>query len=105
MEIIYKGTMYQVPMTSPSTIDAVRLYNLSTKTKVAVTLIEKNGGAQNADGMYEYEIVIDPSISGSMPVGVYNLELISAGTGGEPIIVAYYENYAKVKESSWQPQS
>lgn len=105
MEIIYKGTLYQVPMLSPIAIDAIRLYNVSTKLSINARLYDKSGGVPNADGLYEYEMEIEPSVSGTMPVGVYNLELISAGGGGEPIIVAYYENYAKVKESSWQPQS
>ena len=102
MEIIYKGTLYQVPITSPTEIDDARLYNLSTGVVVDLDL---KGGTQNANGMYEYELEATPAESGNIPVGIYNLELVSIGASGEPIIVACYENYAKVKESSWQHQS
>lgn len=97
MEVIYKGTLYTVPIFSPSEIDGARLYNLATQTYVIATLEHLS----TEDGTYSYTLTLTPTDTASIPQGVYNLELFSTDTDGNPIIEAYYENYAKVKESSF----
>ena len=116
MEIIYKGTLYTAIVVSPTTISGARLYNLAMQVKIDTQLTWKGKCLENGEpddnGEYElYEIQISPSTtsndgvdyigSASIPQGIYNLELFSMGTGDAPIIQAYYENYAKVKESSF----
>lgn len=95
MEIIYKGTLYVAPIVSPTEISGARLYNLATQTYIDTTL------ERSSDGGYNYTMSLSPSDTASIPQGVYNLELFSTDSEGNPIIEAYYENYAKVKESSF----
>lgn len=97
MEIIYKGTLYTVPVTAPSELNGARLYNLATQTRIDAELVFK-GSTTNA---YDYTMTLTPTETASIPQGVYNLELFSNDTNGGTIIQAYYENYAKVKESSF----
>lgn len=97
MEIIYKGTLYTVPVLSPKEIDGARLYNLATQTYIETLLM---GGEKDENGMFQYAIKLTPGNTASAPQGIYNLELFSNTTDGV-IIEAYYENYAKVKESSF----
>lgn len=97
MEIIYKGTLYEVPVIAPYTIDGARLYNLATQTYITTTLTfvsEENGN-------HNYTMTLTPEETASIPQGIYNLELFSMTPSGFPTIHAYYENYAKVKESSF----
>lgn len=101
MEIIYKGTLYTVPVVSPTAIDGARLYNLATQSSIDTTLTAKNNGNANGDGFYEYDMELTPAVTASIPQGIYNLELFSRDSDNNPIIQAYYENYAKVKESSF----
>ena len=97
MEIIYKGTLYTVPVTSPTAISGARLYNLATQTHIDAELKASSSGS----GAYNYTMTISPSDTASIPQGIYNLELFSTDNENNPIIEAYYENYAKVKESSF----
>lgn len=116
MEIIYKGTLYTAPIVSPTEISGARLYNLAMQVKIDALLESKGkcleNGKLDANGKYElYEMQISPSTtsndgvdyvgSASIPQGIYNLELFSMDVDNNPIIQAYYENYAKVKESSF----
>lgn len=116
MEIIYKGTLYVAPIVSPTEISGARLYNLAMQVKIDTQLTSKGkcleNGKLDANGKYElYEMQIFPSTtsndgvdyvgSASIPQGIYNLELFSMDVDNNPIIQAYYENYAKVKESSF----
>lgn len=96
MEIIYKGTLYTVPVTSPTAISGARLYNLATQTHIDAELKASSIGS----GAYNYTMTISPSDTASIPQGIYNLELFSNTSDGV-VIAAYYENYAKVKESSF----
>lgn len=98
MEIIYKGTLYTAPVVSPTEISGARLYNLATQTYIEAELIE---GENSAVGNYNYEMKLTPTMTASIPQGIYNLELFSIDSDNNPIIQAYYENYAKVKESSF----
>ena len=100
MEVIYKGTLYTVPIVSPKPIDGARLYNLATQSYIDTTLAAKNNG-QQTNGMYEYDMTLSPTDTASIPQGIYNLELFSKDSSDQPIIEAYYEKYAKVKESSF----
>lgn len=97
MEVIYKGTLYTVPVTSPAALDGARLYNLATQTYIDATLTS----VSEESGTYNYTMSLTPEDTASIPQGVYNLELFSNNKSGDPIIQAYYENYAKVKESSF----
>ena len=116
MEIIYKGTLYTVSIVSPTAISGARLYNLAMQVKIDTQLTWKGkcleDGKPDDNGEYElYEIQIFPLTtsnngvdyvgSASIPQGIYNLELFSMDADNNPIIQAYYENYAKVKESSF----
>ena len=98
MEIIYKGTLYTAPVVSPTEISGARLYNLATQTYIVAELIE---GESSVVGNYNYEMKLTPAMTASIPQGIYNLELYSMDADNNPIIQAYYENYAKVKESSF----
>lgn len=98
MEIIYKGTLYTAPIVSPTEISGARLYNLATQTYIVAELIE---GENSAAGNYNYKMKLTPAMTASIPQGIYNLELFSVDTDNNPIVEAYYENYAKVKESSF----
>jgi hypothetical protein len=98
MEIIYKGTLYAAPVVSPTEISGARLYNLATQTYIVAEL---KGGEDGASDSYGYEMKLTPAMTASIPQGIYNLELFSMDTDNNPIIQAYYENYAKVKESSF----
>ena len=99
MITIYKGTKYEVPIESPDQLSGARLYNLATRTTIEMELDE---GA-NTDGVYLHKAEIMPANTATMPQGMYNLELYSGEEGSE-VIVAYYENYAKVTESSFTQQ-
>jgi hypothetical protein len=98
MEVIYKGTLYTAPIVSPTEISGARLYNLATQTYIVAELTE---GEDSAVGNYNYEMKLTPAMTASIPQGIYNLELFSMDVDNNPIIQAYYENYAKVKESSF----
>lgn len=99
MEIIYKGTLYAVPVVSPTAISGARLYNLATQTYIVAEL---TGGEDGAGGSYGYEMKLTPNVTASIPQGIYNLELFSIDEDGNTIIQAYRENYAKVKETSFR---
>lgn len=101
MEIIYKGTLYTAPVVSPTVISGARLYNLATQSSIAASLTPKNGNDANSEGLYEYDMELAPAVTASIPQGIYNLEMFSMDADNNPIIQAYYENYAKVKESSF----
>lgn len=98
MEIIYKGTLYKVPVVSPTEISGARLYNLATQAYIEAKL---TGGEDGASGSYGYEMELTQADTASIPQGVYNLELFSIDEDGNTIIQAYRENYAKVKETSF----
>ena len=51
-------------------------------------------------GMTEYTVSLSADKTKAMPVGIYNLEVIRAGEGGEPIMDYYKKDYAEVVESS-----
>lgn len=108
--------MYTAPIVSPTAIEGARLYNLAMQVKIDTQLTSKGkcleNGELDASGKYQlYEMQIFPSTtsdngvdyvgSASIPQGIYNLELFSMDTNNNPVIEAYYENYAKVKESSF----
>lgn len=97
MEIIYKGTLYTAPIVSPTEISGARLYNLATQTYIVAELIEED----SAVGNYNYEMKLTPAMTASIPQGIYNLELFSMDNDNNPIVEAFRENYAKVKESSF----
>jgi hypothetical protein len=101
MEIIYKGTLYTAPIVSPYAIDGAILYNLATQSRIETILTAKNDNNANSEGLYEYDMELTPAVTASIPQGIYNLELFSMDADNNPIIQAYYENYAKVKESSF----
>lgn len=124
MEIIYKGTLYTVPVISPTNITGARLYNLAMQAYVQIKLSEaeevpvtdKEGNQVfDEDGNpvinYKHTLTIYPTTTeedgvtytgtSDIPQGIYNLELFSRNSDNNPIIQAYYENYAKVKESSF----
>ena len=96
MIIIYKGTLYEVPIHTPYEITGARLYNLATRTTVHMTLSTPTV----EDGIYKYEATITAAETAKQPQGIYNLELYS-GEAGSEVIEAYYENYAKIVESSF----
>ena len=96
MITIYKGTLYQVPIQSHVEIVGARLYNLATRTTIHMIL----GNVSSEDGTFNYTATIEAEATAELPQGIYNLELYS-GKSGEEVIQAYYENYAKVKESSF----
>lgn len=123
MEIIYKGTYYEVPVISPTEISGARLYNLAMQVYVQIKLSEaeevpvtneEGNPVLDEDGNpvinYQYALTIyhttteDNGVTytgtSDIPQGIYNLELYSMSSDG-PVIQAYYENYAKVKESSF----
>jgi hypothetical protein len=97
MEVIYKGTAYMIPILSPKRIDGARLYNLATRTYIDMSL---DANPTDDPQVHGYYMSLSPSETASIPQGIYNLELYSDADGGA-IIEAYYENYAKVKESSF----
>lgn len=99
MITIYKGTLYEVPILSPTKLDGARLYNLATRTTINMDLKYES----NIDGNYSYKAEIVASNTAKMPQGIYNLELY-AGQAGSEVIASYYENYAKVTESSFTQQ-
>ena len=96
MIIIYKGTLYEVPIHTPYEINGARLYNLATRTVVNMILSEP----KVEEGVYKYTATITAAETAQQPQGIYNLELYIGETGSE-VIKAYYENYAKIKESSF----
>lgn len=96
MEIIYKGTLYEVSIHAPYEINGARLYNLATRTTVYMTLSKPT----QEDGIYKYIATINASETAKQPQGIYSLELYD-GKAGSEVIKAYYENYAKIKESSF----
>lgn len=97
MEVIYKGTLYEVPITSPVQLNGARLYNLAMQ-EVIVCAIQNE---VSVDGVWKYDMLLSPAETAAIPQGVYNLELYSLDADSNPILTAYYENYAKVKESSF----
>lgn len=116
MKIIYKGTLHKDIVIAPTVLSGARLYNRAMQVKVDMHLTDKGScledGTLDVAGTYHlYDIEIFPPTttiggveyigSASTPQGLYNLELFSVDLDGNPIIEAYYENYAKVVESSF----
>lgn len=107
MKDIYKGTLYEDNIVSPRMIDRARLYNLATQTKVDMVM-QVGGkcdidGTKNEDGGYNlFNIRLKPSATAAIPQGIYNLELFSVDEDNNPIIEAYYTNFARVLESSFR---
>lgn len=119
MKDIYKGTLHNDKIVTATSIDGARLYNLAMRVKVDMEITFSGtcleDGTLDSTGNYElYDVVIKPNDTidpntgditfygtASVPQGIYNLELFSLDASGNPIIEGYYENYAKVKESSF----
>lgn len=118
MEIIYKGTKFEVGIESAATLAGAHLYNLAMQRAINVE-IKANGTKSgtddegNATTLTIYKLTVYPNDvtdgngnilytgSASIPQGIYNLELYSLDGDGNPVIKYYEENYAKVKESSF----
>lgn len=106
MGIIYKGTKYEVPIESPMQLVGARLYNLATRTVVNMVLSDEqlveitNDEGEVTSSYYTYNASIAAADTAKIPQGIYNLELYNGDVGSE-VIVAYYEHYAQVKESSF----
>lgn len=116
MKIIYKGTLHTDIVIAPTTLVGARLYNRAMQVKINMQLTEEGpcleNGTPDTAGTYKlYTIQIFPSTltidsveyigSASIPQGIYNLELFRIDKDDNPIIEAYYDNYAKVVESSF----
>ena len=97
MEKIYQGGEFSVPILSANAVDMVVFYNKATKHKVNAN-IQDDG--TNADGQNQYTVSLSADETKAMLVGIYNLEVIRAGEGGEPIMDYYKKDYAEVVESS-----
>jgi hypothetical protein len=119
MKIIYKGTLHEDIVITPTVLDGARLYNRAMQVKVDMQLTLKGSCLENGTldptGSYKlYDVVIQPSNTvdpstgditfygtASVPQGIYNLELFSYDASNNPVIEGYYDNYAKVVESSF----
>ena len=116
MKIIYKGTLHEDIVVAPTVLSGARLYNRAMQVKIDMQLTSKGScledGTPDPTGTYQlYDMQIFPTTttiggveyigSAATPQGIYNLELFSTDASGNPIIEAYYENYAKVVESSF----
>lgn len=118
MEIIYKGTKFEVEIKSAATLAGAYLYNLAMQRAIKVE-ITANGTESETDDegntttSTKYKLTVYPNDvtdsngdilytgSASIPQGIYNLELYSLDSDDNPVIEYYKENYAKVKESSF----
>ena len=118
MEIIYKGTKFEVEIKSHATLAGAHLYNLAMQRAIKVE-ITANGTESGIDDegnpitLTKYKLTVYPNDvtdgngdilytgSASIPQGIYNLELFSLDDDGNPVVEYYKENYAKVKESSF----
>ena len=118
MEIIYKGTKFEVDIKSAATLAGAYLYNLAMQRAINVE-ITANGTESGTDDegntitLTKYKLIVYPNDvidsngdtlytgSASIPQGIYNLELYSLDRDNNPVIEYYKENYAKVKESSF----
>ena len=118
MEIIYKGTKFEVDIKSAATLAGAYLYNLAMQRAINVE-ITANGTESGTDDegntitLTKYKLIVYPNDvidsngdtlytgSASIPQGIYNLELYSIDSDGNPVVEYYIENYAKVKESSF----
>ena len=96
MEKIYQGGEFSVPILSANAVDSVVFYSLSTQHKEHASITE----GSTTDGMTLYTVSLSADQTKAMPVGIYNLEVIRAGEGGEPIMDYYKKDYAEVVESS-----
>jgi hypothetical protein len=118
MEIIYKGTMFEVEIKSAAVLAGAHLYNLAMQRAINVE-ITANGTESETDDegntttSTKYKLTVYTNDvtdsngdilytgSASIPQGIYNLELYSLDSDGNAVIEYYKENYAKVKESSF----
>lgn len=118
MEIIYKGTKFEVEIKSVATLAGAHFYNLAMRRDINVE-ITANGTESETDDegntitVTIYKLTVYPNDvtnsngdilytgSASIPQGIYNLELYSLDDDDNPVIEYYHENYAKVKESSF----
>lgn len=117
MEIIYKGTKFEVEIKSAATLAGAHLYNLAMQRSINVE-IAANGTESETDGegntitLTKYKLTVYPNDkagsngdiltgSASIPQGIYNLELYSLDSDNNAVIEYYKENYVKVKESSF----
>ena len=118
MEIIYKGTKFEVEIKSAATLAGAHLYNLAMQRTINVE-IAANGTESETDDegntttLTKYKLTVYPNDiagsngdilytgSASIPQGIYNLELYSLDSDNNAVIEYYKENYAKVKESSF----
>ena len=73
METIYKGYAFPISITSNVELDIAqcRLFNLPTKSSIAVSLLFKT---KNDDG-YIYQVVLNGEDTAKLPIGVYDFEL------------------------------
>lgn len=118
MEIIYKGTKFEVEIKSAATLAGAHLYNLAMQRAINVE-ITANGTESGTDDegntitLTKYKLIVYPNDvidsngdilytgSVSIPQGIYNIELYSLDSDDNPVIEYYEENYVKVKESSF----
>ena len=118
MEIIYKGTKFEVEIKSAATLAGAHLYNLAMQRAINVEITVNSTESEtddegNTTTLTKYKLTVYPNDvtdsngdilytgSVSIPQGIYNLELYSLDSDGNPVIEYYKENYAKVKESSF----
>lgn len=98
MEIIYQGTYYSVPISSPIVLVGARLYNKANDT--CVEMLMRASGEKDENGYDLYEAALTAAQTKDMPLGVYALELYS-GSVDSPVIEATKLRYAQVCKSSF----
>lgn len=101
MEKIYQGGEFSVHILSANAVDMVVFYNKATKYKVNAN-IQDDG--TNADGQNQYTVTLSAEQTKAMPVGIYDIEVVRTGDGGEPIMDYQKSDYAEVCESSLSQQ-
>ena len=101
MEKIYQGGEFSVPILSANAVDMVVFYNKATKHKLNAN-IQDDGASE--DGKNQYTVTLSAEQTKAMPVGIYDIEVVRAGDGGEPIMDYQKSDYAEVRESSLAQQ-
>jgi hypothetical protein len=97
MEVIYRGTVYTVPVISPIELYGARLYNVATK-KIINSSLTLDSSDEN---IYKYTLKIEHNETLIAPQGIYNLELYRIDGKGDAVVEACHEGYAKLKDTSF----
>lgn len=104
MDLIYQGTSYERNFRSVDGAEIgaseVYLYNRIRKKAFRIQTEEKEDEETEENGIYRTIFRLSPDITAIMPVGVYDLQIITPDENEEASVRYYERNFVKVVASA-----